>query len=54
MVSSIGNFNPQVCLGIENIRIIYNYLIPFLKDLLFNVPLGPKKIILLLLLFYAV
>lgn len=28
-----GNSKPQVFIGIENIRILYNYLLPFLKSL---------------------
>ena len=34
-VPSRGNSNSQVFIGIENIRILYNYLIPFLMDLPF-------------------
>jgi LAGLIDADG DNA endonuclease family protein len=33
--SAKGNTNPQVSLSIENIRILYNYLIPYLSKLLF-------------------
>ena len=34
-VPSKGNSKPQVFIGIENVRILYNYLLPFLKNLPF-------------------
>jgi len=34
-VPSKGNSKPQVFIGIENIRILYNYLVPYLKSLPF-------------------
>jgi len=32
-VSAAGNAKPQVALGIENIRIMHNYLIPYLAKI---------------------